>query len=251
MYTSIPIACLLSILSETRCLAAQASEQKIFLVNPDSTSPENTNIANECPEYAFPHVICIHRHGSVIQGDFSRNPLNGIDDTYTSTSIPNDPSFTLAKKAKFLIFDPLNATHILGPNPTLDFMFKLPDATHEGPVYVPDTNELYFQRVQTHYLSQLVVNLSATRPSLQERVADPPIYAATGGKYHNGEIIYVAMGGEACLEGHSFRPGIYALNVRTGKSRTLLNNYYGYYFTSLDDMDIDNKGHIWVTNNGT
>lgn len=39
--------------------------------------------------------------------------------------------------------------------------------------------------------------------------------------------------------------------VKSGKSRTLLNNYYGYYSSSLDDMDIDAQGQIWFTNNGT
>ena len=250
MHDSLSIVTTVGILFSIIHSTADAIGQTVISKGNEIISPEFADLAAACPEYPFPDIVCIHRHGSVIRGDFSRNPLNGVNDTYASTSTPEDPSFSLVQQATFLIFDPVSAPTVLGTHPTLEFMFQLPDATHEGPVYVPDINELYFQRVQTHLLSQLVVNLSAIAPTLQERTADPPIYAATGGKYHNGEIIYVAMGGEALLEGHSFRPGIYAQDVRTGKSRNLLNNYYGYYFSSLDDMDIDDKGQIWVTNNG-
>lgn len=211
---------------------------------------ENANLVRGCAGYEFPRVLCINRHGSVIKGDFERKVLDGSADSYASTSTPGDSSFGFVSEATFLVFDPVRGRQILGISPVFEFMFSLPNLTHEGPVYVPDTNELYFTRVKPGFLPQLVANLSATPPTLSERLADPPVYAGTGGRYKDGEIIYATISGDGSLGGKSFRPGLYALDVKSGKSRTLLNNYYGYYFSSVDDMDIDAKGQIWCTNNG-
>ena len=232
------------------CFAFSLPEQVAISEHVGAKLQENAELVRSCAGYEFPHVICINRYGSVIKGDFERRVLDGSADSYASTSTPGDSSFGFASQATFLVFDPARGRQILGPSPTFDFMFSLPNLTHEGPVYVPDTNELYFARVKPGFLPQLVVNLSATPPTLSEKLADPPIYAGTGGRYQNGEIIYATISGDGSLEGHSFRPGLYALNVKSGKSRTLLNNYYGYYFNSLDDMDIDADGQIWCTNNG-
>ena len=171
-------------------------------------------------------------------------------DTYPATSMTQDPTFHNVAKASFLVYDQSRGAKILGSTPVVDFMFHLPNVTHEAPVYVPDTNELYFSRLAHHFLPQLVVNLSAIPPTLSERLADPPIYAPAGARYRNGSIIYATIGGHESLEGHSFRPGLYALDVASGKSRVLLNNYYGYYFNSVDDLDIDAQGQIWFTDNG-
>ena len=208
-----------------------------------------TEIVGGCEGYNFPKVICVNNYGSVINGGFERNALGAAADTYASTLIPDDPSFGSVKEASFVLFDSERGREILGTSPAVDFMFQVTADVHEGPVYVPDTNELYFSRVAPGYFPQLVVNLSATPPAISERLADPPIYGPTGGKYHEGEIIYATVGGNTSLNGRSFQPGLYALDPKTGKSRTLLNNYYGYYFSSVDDIDIDSAGQIWFTNN--
>ena len=232
------------------CLALPPPKQIVTSEHVKAELPENTDLARGCAGYGFPHVTCINRYGSVIKGDFERKVLDGSADSYASTSMPHDSSFGFVSEATFLVFDPVRGRQILGPSPIFDFIFSLPNLTHEGPVYVPDTNELYFARVKSGFLPQLVVDLSATPPTLLEKLADPPVYAGTGGRYQNGEIIYATISGDGSLGGNSFRPGLYALDVKSGKSRTLLNNYYGYYFSSVDDMDIDAQGRVWFTNNG-
>ena len=232
------------------CFAWPPPEQIVASEHVEAELPENTELARGCAGYNFPHVTCINRYGSIIKGDFERKVLDGSADSYVSTSTPGDSSFGFVSEATFLVFDPVRGRQILGPSPVLDFIFSLPNLTHEGPVYVPDTNELYFARVKPGFLPQLVVNLSAIPPTLSEKLADPPVYAGTGGRYQNREIIYATISGDGSLGGNSFRPGLYALDINSGKSRTLLNNYYGYYFSSLDDMDIDAQGQIWFTNNG-
>ena len=237
-------------LNYASCFALPPPEQIVISENVKAKLQKNVDLVRGCAGYEFPHVVCINRYGSVIKGDFERKVLDGSADSYASTLTPGDSSFGFVSEATFLVFDPVRGRQILGPSPIFDFMFSLPNLTHEGPVYVPDTNELYFARVKPGFLPQLVVNLSATPPTLSEKLADPPVYAGTGGRYKNGEIIYATISGDGSLGGNSFRPGLYALNVKSGKSRTLLNNYYGYYFSSMDDMDIDAKGQIWCTNNG-
>ena len=230
----------------TLCWASSPAGSQNRLQRPPSPPP----LAVACPGYPFPHVICIHRYGSVIAGAFSRYVLDPYADRYPAAVLPDDPYFHYVRHARFLAFDAARSRAIFGPAPTLDFMFQISNHTHEAPVYVPETNELYFSRLQHRYLPQLVVNLSATPPTLSERLADPPIYAAAGARYRNGNIIYATLGGDEALGGHSFRPGLYALNVTSGKSRVLLDNYYGYYFNSVDDLDIDAHGNIWFTDNG-
>ncbi|KAI1151991.1 lactonohydrolase [Nemania diffusa] len=212
---------------------------------------DQSPFAVNCPGYSFPQVVCINRYGSLIRGDFERKVRNvlGDGDTYPSTSAPGEPTMTYISDANFLVWDFDAGLQILGRNPSVDFMFEVEKLSHEAPVYSPTTNELYFSRLQTGFLPQLVVDLNHDPPTLSERLANPPIYAAAGARYHKGLIYFSTVGGNGSLEGHSFRPGIYTLDPRTGESNVLLNNYYGYYFNSADDMDIDDDGQIWFTDN--
>ena len=207
--------------------------------------------AEPCLSYSFPHVTCIRKYGSLIRGDFERKVRNVLadSDTYWSTRMPQEPSFSHVSNASFLVFDQQLAPAILGPQPSVEYMFTLEDASHEGPVYVPDTNELYFSRLQRHYLPLLVVDLNKNPPTLSEKLVDPPIYAGSGARYRNGVIYYVTISGHGNLEGNHFRPGVYTLNVTSGKSEALLNNYYGYYFNGADDLDVDSTGAIWFSDN--
>jgi sugar lactone lactonase YvrE len=43
------------------------------------------------------------------------------------------------------------------------------------------------------------------------------------------------------------RPSILALDPTTNRTTTLLNNYYGWYFNNINDMDVDSRGDIWFT----
>ena len=43
------------------------------------------------------------------------------------------------------------------------------------------------------------------------------------------------------------RPGIRTLDPMTNKMEMLLNNYFGYYFNTVDDLVVDAKGDVWFT----
>ena len=113
--------------------------------------------------------------------------------------------------------------------------------------YVPDTNELYFAQLETGVLPQMVVNLADDPPTLSQKSGLPPIYAPAGARYRNGLIYFAVVGGNETMDGQTWRPGIYTLDPKTGDTQNLLNNYYGYYFASCDDLDIDDQGRIWFT----
>ncbi|KAI0011640.1 lactonohydrolase [Xylariaceae sp. FL0662B] len=219
--------------------------------NVENATFEQRRLAAPCSGYEFPQVICIRQHGSLIHGDFERKVRNvlGDGDTYPSTHAPGESTFTHVSDADFLIWDTVAGPPILGPEPSVDFMFEVESMPHEAPVYSLPTNELYFSRLQKGFLPQMVVDLNHDPPALSERLAKPPIYAAAGARFHKGLIYFATMGGNASLDDYSFRPGIYTLDPRTGKSKAVLNNYYGYYFNGADDLDVDDDGQIWFTDN--
>ncbi|KAF4540624.1 Lactonohydrolase [Lasiodiplodia theobromae] len=201
--------------------------------------------------YSFPAIVCIRNRGAVIRGDWERPVTNDLAhaDTFRSTNMPHEPSFRHVQDADFVVWDESRGSHVLGPAPAVDFVFTTKGLlSHEAPVYSPETNELYFARLEHRFLAQLAVDLNADPPVLREKTANPPIYGATGARYRKGLIYFSTLGGDD-FGGHSYRPGIYTLNATSGESRALLNNYYGYYFNGADDFDIDADGHIWFTDN--
>lgn len=73
------------------------------------------------------------------------------------------------------------------------------------------------------------------------------LLAPNGGTYHNELVYWGASGGIDNIGGTEQRPGIRTLDPRTNKTVTLLNNYYGYYFNTIDDLAVDSTGAIWFT----
>ena len=97
------------------------------------------------------------------------------------------------------------------------------------------------------YLPQLVVDLNQEPPTLSEYLSDPPVYAPNGGTFHNGLIYWGASGGNNSIGGTEQRVGLRTLDPSTNKSTTILNNYFGYYFNTVDDLFVHPNGDIWFT----
>jgi len=194
-------------------------------------------------------VVCIDRYASVMPYHFFRAPSGGSTDiSFAQTSVPNDTSFGLVSTADFLVFDQ-RAYEVLGANPTYDLVFNVSTAVHEAPVYVPSLNKLFVSQLAppTGYLPQLVINLNQDPPTLSEFISDPPVYAPNGGTFHNGLIYWGASGGNNSVGGTEQRSGIRTLDPHTNKTTTLLNNYFGFYFNTVDDLFVDDTGAIWFT----
>ncbi|KAK6408899.1 hypothetical protein LTR95_018375 [Oleoguttula sp. CCFEE 5521] len=194
------------------------------------------------------NIVCIDRYASVLPYHFFRE--SSVNETsFGQTSVPNDTSFGLVGEADFLVFDEKRALRALGSAPTYDFIFNVSAAVHEAPVWVPALNKLFISQLAPPpgFLPQLVVDLNQDPPTLSEYLSDPPVYAPNGGTFYNSLIYWAASGGNNSIGGTEQRSGIRTLDPLTNKTVTLLNNYYGYYFTTVDDLAVDSTGAIWFT----
>jgi len=200
----------------------------------------------------FPNgAVCINHYSSVMPLPFFRQPLNGsVDDTYGSTSVPNDPSFAIVDDAPFLVFDRQRGMEILNSISSNEFIFKVPLTTHEAPVYVAKQNKLYLSELAPNVTNQLVIDLGKQPFTLQNFTSDPPVYGVNGGTFANGSIYWAAGGGTSGINGFRRRPGIFKVDPDTNKSEAVLNNYFGWYLNSPDDLFVDPSGDIWFTDPG-
>lgn len=199
---------------------------------------------------SLPKVVCINKYAAVIPYHFFREVSNTTDlSLFGSTSVPNDTTFGLVSKADFLVFDRERGLELLGPNPSYEFAFNVSEAVHEAPVYVASQNKLYFSQLAPPpgFLPQLVIDLNEDPPTLSTYQPDPPVYAPNGGTFHNGLIYWGASGGNDSIGGTEQRPGLRTVDPETNKSITLLNNYFGYYFNTIDDLVVSANGDVWFT----
>lgn len=170
--------------------------------------------------------------------------------TFGDTTVSNGTVLNDVKSADFLVFDKERGLGILGSEPRYEYMFPVSDAVHEAPVYVPLQNKLYLSQLAppAGYLPQLVVDLNQNPPTLSEFLSDPPVYAPDGGVFHNGKIIWGASGGNRSVGGTEQRVSLRTLDLETNKTTSLVNNYFGFYFNTIDDLAVHKKtGDIWFT----
>lgn len=229
---SIVVAALLTLLN-MRSYFMAGTFWSSFVVAQTGPTPPLASICNG----SLPKVVCIQKYASVIPYPFFRPVSNGTSNPdFKSTSVPGDLSFAEVGTADFLVFDRARGLELLGSNPTYDHVFKVNSAVHEAPVYVPSQNKLYLSQLEPGFLPQLVVDLNHNPPTLSEFLSDPPVYAPNGGTFHSGKVYWGASGGNNSIGGAEQRPGLRNLDPTTNKSTTLLNNYFGYYFNTIDDL---------------
>ena len=171
-----------------------------------------------------------------------------VPSTFGDITYGNGTRLDDVKSADFLVFDKERGLEVLGSKPSYKFMFRVPEVVHEAPVYVASQNKLYLSQLTPGYLPQLVVNLNQDPPKLSEYLSNPPVYAPNGGTFHNGKIVWGASGGNRSVRGSEQRLGLRTVDPKTNQSATLVNNYFGYYFNTIDDVAVHPKtGDIWFT----
>ena len=226
-----------------------ASIVNFFFVLQIHVSLVATHLALPCTDYAFPHVICMNRYGTLMPQGFHRDILYtiGFNDYYSQTHVPGDTTFTSVANASFLVWDEARGSEVLGGNPQVEFLFTVSAVGHEAPVYEPNLNLFFFSALQANTSYQYVVDLNVDPPALSKRTSNPPINLPTGATFHDG-LIYTS--GSATTNG-IFTASINTLNASTGQATPILNNYFGYKFTTIDDLAFAPNGDIWFTDECT
>ncbi|KAB8621936.1 hypothetical protein FH972_026045 [Carpinus fangiana] len=200
---------------------------------------------------AAANVLCIKRYAASMPYPFYREAPNGaIVSNFNDTRVPNDPTFSAVGSADFLVFDQKRGLELLGDNPTYEYIFPVSQAVHEAPAWDPKGNKIYLSQLAppAGFLPQLVIDLNETPPTLGELLSDPPVYAPNGGTFFNGKVYWGASGSNASIGDTVQRPGIRTLDPQTRKTVTLLNNYFGHYFNTVDDLFVDPvTGFVWFT----
>lgn len=162
--------------------------------------------------------------------------------TFGDTVVGNDTSFSQVKGADFVVFDQQRALKYLGTNPSYEFVFNVLDTVHEGPVYAPVQNVLFLSQLlplpSSVPLTQLLIDFNVNPPTLNEFVSDPPVYSPNGGTFRNGQVIWGASGGTDSINGTEQRVSLRTLDPATNKTSVILNNYFGYYFNTIDDVTV-------------
>lgn len=227
------------------------------LLSSPSLASTRKPLAEKCgPSTA--NIVCINGYSAVMPGKFERDrppdSINPMDQhSYAQTNIPDDKSWGLVKDAHFIVYDRERGLEILGDKPTSELAFEIKPLFHDATVFDPLTNEVYFSELSGGEISQKVIDLKQKKLSVKRKEANPPLYSPTGGIYRNG-LFYFCVGGSSedvpGPDGTVARPGIYTLNATTGESNVLLNNYFGYYFSTCNDIAMDGEGNIWFTDDG-
>lgn len=189
-------------------------------------------------------VICIAHHAAVIPPPFlritSRHNANITLDNFQSTSVPNDASFNLTHSASFLVFNTPLGLSLLGSNPIYQQLFTLSKNVHEAPVYVPSQNRIVFSEFAYGAVDQFAINLNSEPPTLVTYAPQSPVLGVNGGTLHDGLIYWAVSGSKSLLingtEITGLAPGIYSLDPSNGKVEAVVNNYYGTYLNSPNDL---------------
>jgi sugar lactone lactonase YvrE len=198
-------------------------------------------LADQCVQNST-SVICVNKYASVMPYHFNRSISDSkADYDFRNTSAPNaTESFDLIQNASFLVFDQKRGLQYLGANPTYEYVFQVSGAVHEAPVYAPVQNKLFLSQLAPPpgFLPQLVIDLNQNPPTLSNFTPSPPIYAPNGGTFRNGLVLFGASGGNNSIGGTEQRVSLRTLDPATNKTNVLLNNYFGFYFNTIDDLAV-------------
>lgn len=165
---------------------------------------------------------------------------------YTAAFVPLALG-ALAANASFQTNQPA-FTNIISQHPKIDLIVE--NATypfaHEAPVYIPSTGDLFLAgNYQTESGGQ-PIQVSKIRHNgdgtYTRELITPDIPMANGGINYKDGILF-------CAQGTVQRPSalIWMNTTAPYKTTTLLDNFHGRRFNSLNDVVIHSDGSIWFT----
>ncbi|CAF3864147.1 unnamed protein product [Rotaria sp. Silwood1] len=116
---------------------------------------------------------------------------------------------------------------------------------HEGGIFVPDTNEVWFTANQVPMQNTNVSSVDLDDNDIEQLLIKSPILTPNGLNYFDGSV-YI------CSQGNQTTPGaIYAVNPTTMVSRLVVNSWFGLRLNSPNDvtfsMKIAGRKYMWFT----
>ncbi|KAJ3882268.1 D-lactonohydrolase-like protein [Lentinula edodes] len=154
---------------------------------------------------------------------------------------------------------------VIGPNPSLNVISSDPSFAfaHEAPVWVPDTDEIFFCSNAGGYLGRSDINHNnqVGKVSLKEvalaMAEGPTDVNVTHYKINLPESVQMTNGGTGLYkgqilltnEGRGHRPAnLVLVNPHPPHNVTvLLDHFYGRQFNSLNDVKVHSSGNIFFT----
>ncbi|CUA75535.1 hypothetical protein RSOLAG22IIIB_05933 [Rhizoctonia solani] len=201
---------------------------------------------------------------AVINGSFYRDPAYSIWSTvyvdHSGNLTASGPfSYPNASTPFVAAVPEFNA--ILGEGATLEVVARAEYAAfHEAGVYIASTNEVYFTSNQLNttnsteyrfptYAQFNKISLSpSANGSYEWSTVFPPssdFILPNGGTIYNGQVLMAVQG-----HGLDVPSSLVLVNPQTGSGKTMLNNFYGRVFNSINDVAIlDLNGTVndqWV-----
>lgn len=162
---------------------------------------------------------------------------------YDKKRAVTDPEYarSIIKKPCFLSYNP-KFKDLIGPSPKLELIEKRSyQFAHEAGVYIKSTNSEYFT---ANYQTSAPIELNAINcaDNTITRLDYPSVVNGNGACNYNDKILYCSQGSK------TIPSALVLIDPKTSESTTLINNFHGRPFNSVNDVVIHHPtGDIFFT----
>lgn len=194
---------------------------------------------------------------AVINGSFDRSVFGSMWTTFYVDADGNatgDRPFAFPPANQPFVAETKAFYDVVGPNPSLTVVARANSSQfHEAGVYIPATNEVYFTSnilnstdtsgnyTYPIYASLSKISLNATNGAYTWEVVpqpSPQFVLPNGGTYYNGKVLMATQGYQLNVPS-----ALIAVDPITKQAQTLLNNFFGRPFNSLNDVAVLTRGN--------
>jgi gluconolactonase len=169
-----------------------------------------------------------------------------LNSTTTENATINS-ALQAAKQSRFVSYSD-EFTSLIGPNPsmrTIQCPPSAPDCAFEGGVWLPDTDEVWFNYYGFDYpFNQTITSFNLHNNSAHQLTTNPPIRYPFGGYLYNG-LVYLTE-----FNATTSPASIITVDPKTLAVTPILNSYQGIPLAPCDDVvvtRINNKDFIFLT----
>ncbi|KAG8758586.1 hypothetical protein FRC11_003420 [Ceratobasidium sp. 423] len=189
---------------------------------------------------------------AVINGSFYRDPSYSVWSTVYVNSAGNltdSGPFTYPKASTPFVAAVAEFYDVVGEGATLEVVAQEGYAAfHEAGVYIPSTNEVYFTsnqltttntteyRFPTYAQFNRISLAPSSNGSYEWNTVFPPssdFIMPNGGTIYDGKVLMATQG-----YGLQVPSSLVLVDPATNKGKTILNNFYGRLFTSINDVAV-------------